>query len=135
MPTNIFWLNMISKVMSNGFQVSQTDSAETYRQETAMSEPVDIVAEGRAVADILLRNGNMRSNLAVLALLDEVERLREQLEMANDRLVDQVFQPKLLSSDMLKALDAMGDKLDLAYRAFYNMLPSAPYMEDDRDTK
>jgi len=91
-----------------------------------MSEPVDIGAEGRAVADILLRNGNMKSNLAVLALLDLVERLREQLEMANDRLVDQVFQPKLLSSDMLKALDAMGDKLDLAYRAFYALLPSVP---------
>ena len=33
--------------------MSQTDSAETYNQETAMSEPVDIVAEMRGFADAL----------------------------------------------------------------------------------
>jgi len=46
----------------------------------------------------------------MLGLHERIALLRVQLQMANDKLIDQVFQPPQLSSMMLKALDVVGTK-------------------------
>jgi len=71
----------------------------------------------------------------VEALHNRIALLKAQLQIANNKLF-RASAPSTATgtSEVLKALDAVGGTLDLAYRAFYNTLPSVPY-DDSGDTK
>jgi len=97
-----------------------------------MNRLSDIVVEGRLIAGNLHATGNigwMDDSIIVDRLCTEVTRLQEQLQIANNKLVDKVFQPPL-SSEMLKALDAIDNTLANAYKTFYSSPPFEPTLDE-----
>ena len=81
--------------------MSQTDSAETYNQETAMSEPVDIVAEMRGFADALESVAPLVETPANLRRwADHMERLQALVEWHRVELTKQIEMTNTLGAEV-----------------------------------